>query len=329
MKHFLTLKNLTRAEIIKLLDSSIQFKALKKDNITHNYLAGKSVVLLFQKDSTRTRSAFEVASYDLGMLSTYVGPSGSQLGKKESFSDTAKVLSRMYHGIEFRGYDHSDVEDLALNSSVPVWNGLTNQYHPTQALADMMTIKENFRNKKVKVAYLGNIKNNVAVSLMIICAKLGYDFIGIGPEEYMPFDEDVNYCRKLADQNNSSILMTTNIEHGLENVSVIYTDVWVSMGEDKKTWEKRIKDLLPYQVNEKIMSMANKDSIFLHCLPAFHDLKTFISNDIYTLYKEKFPSIKNGLEVSDSVFNSSQCKVFDQAENRLHTIKAIMYETLK
>lgn len=329
MKHFLTLKNLTRAEIIKLLDSSIQFKALKKDNITHNYLAGKSVVLLFQKDSTRTRSAFEVASYDLGMLSTYVGPSGSQLGKKESFSDTAKVLSRMYHGIEFRGYDHSDVEDLALNSSVPVWNGLTNQYHPTQALADMMTIKENFRNKKVKVAYLGNVKNNVAVSLMIICAKLGYDFIGIGPEEYMPFDEDVNYCRKLADQNNSSILMTTNIEQGLENVSVIYTDVWVSMGEDKKTWEKRIKDLLPYQVNEKIMSMANKDSIFLHCLPAFHDLKTFISNDIYTLYKEKFPSIKNGLEVSDSVFNSVQSKVFDQAENRLHTIKAIMYETLK
>jgi len=177
MKHFLTLKDLTRAEIIKLLDSSIQFKTLKKDNITHNYLAGKSVVLLFQKDSTRTRSAFEVASYDLGMLSTYVGPSGSQLGKKESFSDTAKVLSRMYHGIEFRGYDHSDVEDLALNSSVPVWNGLTNQYHPTQALADMMTIKENFRDKKVKVAYLGNVKNNVAVSLMIICAKLGYDFI--------------------------------------------------------------------------------------------------------------------------------------------------------
>ncbi len=329
MKHFLTLKDLTRAEIIKLLDSSIQFKALKKDNITHNYLAGKSIVLLFQKDSTRTRSAFEVASYDLGMLSTYVGPSGSQLGKKESFSDTAKVLSRMYHGIEFRGYDHSDVEDLALNSSVPVWNGLTNQYHPTQALADMMTIKENFRDKKVKVAYLGNVKNNVAVSLMIICAKLGYDFIGIGPKEYMPLNDDIDYCRKLADQNNSSILMTTNIEKGLENVSVIYTDVWVSMGEDKKTWEKRIKDLLPYQVNEKIMLKANKDSIFLHCLPAFHDLKTFISNEIYTLYKEKFPSIKNGLEVSDSVFNSNQSKVFDQAENRLHTIKAIMYETLK
>ena len=329
MKHFLTLKDLTRAEIIKLLDSSIHFKTLKKDNITHNYLAGKSVVLLFQKDSTRTRSAFEVASYDLGMLSTYVGPSGSQLGKKESFSDTAKVLSRMYHGIEFRGYDHSDVEDLALNSSVPVWNGLTNQYHPTQALADMMTIKENFRDKKVKVAYLGNVKNNVAVSLMIICAKLGYDFIGIGPKEYMPLNDDIDYCRKLADQNNSSILMTTNIEKGLENVSVIYTDVWVSMGEDKKTWEKRIKDLLPYQVNEKIMLKANKDSIFLHCLPAFHDLKTFISNEIYTLYKEKFPSIKNGLEVSDSVFNSNQSKVFDQAENRLHTIKAIMYETLK
>lgn len=329
MKHFLTLKDLTRAEIIKLLDSSIHFKTLKKDNITHNYLTGKSVVLLFQKDSTRTRSAFEVASYDLGMLSTYVGPSGSQLGKKESFSDTAKVLSRMYHGIEFRGYDHNDVEDLALNSSVPVWNGLTNQYHPTQALADMMTIKENFRDKKVKVAYLGNVKNNVAVSLMIICAKLGYDFIGIGPEEYMPSNEDIDYCKKLADQNNSSILMTSNIEKGLENVSVIYTDVWVSMGEDKKTWEKRIKDLLPYQVNEKIMSMANKESIFLHCLPAFHDLNTFISNEIYSLYKEKFPSIKNGLEVSDSVFNSSQSKVFDQAENRLHTIKAIMYETLK
>ena len=254
---------------------------------------------------------------------TYLGPTGSQMGKKESIKDTARVLARMYDGIEYRGFEQSVVEELAKYSSVPVWNGLTNEFHPTQMLADIMTMYENFGDiKGRKLVFLGDARNNVANSLMVICSKLGINFCCCAPSELFPDSELVKECRRFAKEHDSEILLTENVEEGLENASVVYTDVWVSMGEDDSLWEKRIKMLTPYRVTKELMNLANKDAIFLHCLPSFHDTNTKIGKEIH----DKFNITE--MEVTDEVFESSQSKVMDEAENRLHTIKAVMYATM-
>lgn len=311
-------------EIRYLLDLSKDLKQKKKNNIPHDVLKGKNIVLLFEKTSTRTRCAFEVAGYDLGMGVTYLDPNSSQMGHKESIEDTAKVLGRMYDGIEYRGFDQAIVEELAKYSGVPVWNGLTTEFHPTQMLADVLTIEENFNHSKgLKMVFMGDARNNVANSLMVVSAKLGINFTACGPRENMPNDELIETCRKIAKENGSEIVLSDNVIESTKNADVIYTDIWVSMGEDKSIWDKRIKLLSPYQVNSEVMSNANKDAIFLHCLPSFHDLNTTVARDIYEKYGLK------EMEVTNEVFNSSQSKVFDEAENRLHTIKAVMYATLK
>lgn len=311
-------------EIRYLLDLSKDLKQKKKNNIPHDVLKGKNIVLLFEKTSTRTRCAFEVAGYDLGMGVTYLDPNSSQMGHKESIEDTAKVLGRMYDGIEYRGFDQAIVEELAKYSGVPVWNGLTTEFHPTQMLADVLTIEENFNHSKgLKMVFMGDARNNVANSLMVVSAKLGINFTACGPKENMPNDELIETCRKIAKENGSEIVLSDNVIESTKNADVIYTDIWVSMGEDKSIWDKRIKLLSPYQVNSEVMSNANKDAIFLHCLPSFHDLNTTVARDIYEKYGLK------EMEVTNEVFNSSQSKVFDEAENRLHTIKAVMYATLK
>ena len=302
----------------------MDFKKKKQQGTKHDYLKGKNVALLFEKDSTRTRCAFEVGAMDLGMGVTYLGPTGSQMGKKESIADTARVLSRMYDGIEYRGFDQSIVEELAKYSSVPVWNGLTNEFHPTQMLADIMTMYENFGNVKGrKLVFLGDARNNVGNSLMVICSKLGIDFCCCAPSELFPSSELVSKCRKFAEENGSKILLTEDVNEGLKDASVVYTDVWVSMGEDESLWKKRIELLTPYRVTSELMALANSDAIFLHCLPSFHDINTKIGKEIH----EKFGITE--MEVTDEVFESEQSKVFDEAENRLHTIKAIMYATMK
>ena len=323
-RNFLTLLDYTPLEIRYLLDLAKDLKNKKHNDIPHRYLNNKNIVLLFEKTSTRTRCAFEVAGLDLGMGVTYLDPGSSQMGKKESIEDTARVLGRMYDGIEYRGYDQSIVEELARCAGVPVWNGLTTQFHPTQMLADVMTVEENFGHLDgIKLVFMGDARNNVANSLMVVCAKMGMHFVTCGPKELWPDKELVNKCKEIAKETNGSIEMTEDVMEASKDADVIYTDVWVSMGEPDDVWADRIKLLSPYQVNMKVMDNANPNAIFLHCLPSFHNLNTTIGKDI----NEKF-GLKE-MEVTDEVFTSSKSKVFDEAENRLHTIKAVVYATMR
>lgn len=322
-RHFLKLMDYTPEEILHMVDVAADLKAKKKQGIAHDTLRGKNIALIFEKTSTRTRCSFEVAAHDLGMNVTYLDPSASQIGKKESIADTARVLSRMYDGIEYRGYGQEIVEELAKYSQVPVWNGLTNEFHPTQMLADVLTIKEHLgRVKGVKLVYMGDARYNMGNSLMVVCAKLGMDFVACTSKKYFPEEELVEYCKKVAEETGASITLTEDVKEATTGADVIYTDVWVSMGEPDEIWEERLTDLMPYQVNAAAMANAKPEAIFMHCLPAFHDLKTKIGKEVY----EKFGHSE--LEVTDEVFEGPQSVVFDEAENRMHTIKAIMFTTL-
>lgn len=322
-RDFLTLRDFTPEEIEYLVELSAELKAKKKQGIVDSPLRGKNVALIFEKTSTRTRCAFEVAAHDLGMGTTYLDPSGSQIGKKESIADTARVLSRMFDGIEYRGFGQEIVEELAKYSDVPVWNGLTNEYHPTQMLAMLLTVKEHLgRLKGVKLVYMGDARYNMGNSLMVVCAKMGMHFTACAPKKYFPDAELVAYCKEVAKETGATITLTEDVESGTRGADVIYTDVWVSMGEPDEVWEERIRELSPYQVNRKVMENAGPQAIFTHCLPAFHDLKTKIGKEI----SEKFGL--NEMECTDEVFESAQSVVFDEAENRMHTIKAVMAATL-
>ena len=324
-RSFLKLLDFTTEEIEYLLALARNFKDLKRTGTPHRYLEGKNIVLLFQKTSTRTRCSFEVGAMDLGMGVTYLDPSGSQMGKKESIEDTARVLGRMYDGIEFRGFAQEDVEELAAKSGVPVWNGLIDLWHPTQMLADILTVQENF-NYDIKgktLVFLGDAKNNVARSLMVVCAKLGMNYVACGPEACMPAADVVEACKPIAAENGCTITLTQDVEAACTGAHVIYTDVWVSMGEPDEVWAERIEQLQPYRVTTQVMELADPSAIFLHCLPSFHDTNTTIGADIAA----KFGVTE--MEAEDEVFESRRSKVFDEAENRMHTIKAVMYATLK
>ena len=322
-RNFLTLKDFSKEEILYLLDLAAKLKDKKKKGIPVDYYKGKNVALIFEKDSTRTRCAFEVAAHDMGMGSTYLGPTGSQMGKKESIEDTARVLGRMYDGIEYRGFGQSIVEELAKYAGVPVWNGLTNEFHPTQMLADMLTIREQFgKLEGIKLVYMGDARFNMGNSLMVACSKLGMHFVACTTKKYFPSKELVDLCKGYAAESGATITLTEDVESGTKDADVIYTDVWVSMGEPDDVWEKRIRELTPYKVTKKVMENAGEQAIFLHCLPAFHDLKTTIGKQM----GERF-GIEE-MEVTDEVFESAQSKVFDEAENRMHTIKAVMVATL-
>ncbi len=328
-KSFLTLLDFSPEEINYLLDLARDFKNLKRCGTPHRWLEGKNVVLLFEKTSTRTRCAFEVGAMDLGMGVTYLDPGSSQMGKKESIEDTARVLGRMYDGIEYLGFEQEVVEDLAANAGVPVWNGLTAQFHPTQALADIMTMREEFGPdlKGRKLAFFGQV-GNTAASLLVICAKLGIDFVQVGPQSDAPGNrtykpELLEACQAMAARNGSTITITDSIEEGIKGVDAVYTDVWVGMGQPAELWRDRIALLEPYRVTEEVMAQANPGAIFLHCLPSFHDTNTTIGAEI----AEQFGVTE--MEVEDVVFESDASRVFQQAENRMHTIKAVMYATLK
>ena len=322
-RNFLTLKDYTPEEIQYLLDLSAELKEKKKKGIPVDIHCGKNVALIFEKTSTRTRCAFEVAAHDLGMGTTYLDPSGSQIGKKESIADTARVLGRMYEGIEYRGFGQEIVEELAKYAGVPVWNGLTNEYHPTQMLADLLTIQEHLgKLKGVKLVYMGDARYNMGNSLMIACSKMGLDFVACAPKKYFPNEELVKQCREYAAVSGSAITLTEDVMEGTKGADVIYTDVWVSMGEPDQVWEERIRELTPYKVTKTVMENAGPQAIFLHCLPSFHDLKTKIGKEM----SERFGVAD--MEVTDEVFESRQSKVFDEAENRMHTIKAVMAATL-
>lgn len=322
-RDFLKLLDYSAEEIMYLLDLAAELKDRKKKGIPVDTLRGKNVALIFEKTSTRTRCAFEVAAHDLGMGSTYLDPSGSQIGKKESIADTAKVLAGMFEGIEYRGYGQDIVEELAKYSKVPVWNGLTNEFHPTQMLADALTIREHFgRLKGIKLTYMGDARYNTGNSLMVLCAKLGMHFTACTNAKYFPDGELVKQCRELAALSGGSITLTEDVEAGTRGADVISTDVWVSMGEPDEIWAERIADLKAYQVNKKVMDNAGSQAVFMHCLPAFHDLKTKIGAQV----GEKFGITE--MEVTDEVFSSEQSLVFEEAENRMHTIKAVMAATL-
>ena len=322
-RSLLTLLNYTPEEIDYLLQLSSQLKQEKKLGQYSFSLKGKNIAIIFEKDSTRTRCAFEVAAYDLGMNVTYLGPTGSQMGKKESIKDTARVLGRMYDGIEYRGYKQETVEILAEYSHVPVWNGLTDTFHPTQIFADLLTIIEHKgRLKNIKMAYLGDARYNMGNSLMIGAAKMGMDFRAVAPKKLWPSQDLIDQCLKISEQTKAKITLTEDVTLGTKDVDVVYTDVWVSMGESESVWEERIRMLLPYQVNSKLMKNASPKAIFMHCLPAFHNLETTIGKEVFLKYQ------LNGIEVTEDVFESPQSVVWDEAENRLHTIKAIMYATL-
>ena len=322
-KDFLKLLDFSTEEIEKLIDLASYFKQRKRLGKPHELCKGKNIALIFEKTSTRTRCSFEVAARDLGMGVTYLDPQGSQIGKKESIADTARVLSSIYDGIEYRGFGQEIVEELAKYSKVPVWNGLTNEYHPTQILADMLTIKERFgRLKGIKFVYMGDARYNMGNSLMVGCAKLGLDFVACAPEKYFPAPELVEECRKLAEGSGGSVSLETDVKKAVENANVIYTDVWVSMGEPEDVWKERIQELSPYQVNKAVMDRAAPNAVFMHCLPAFHDLKTKIGKEM----GEKFGVSE--MEVTDEVFESEKSIVFEEAENRMHTIKAVMAATL-
>ena len=322
-RNFLTLRDYTPEEITYLLDLAADLKDKKKKGIPVDVHRGKNVALIFEKTSTRTRCSFEVAAHDLGMGTTYLDPSGSQIGKKESIADTARVLGRMYEGIEYRGYGQEIVEELAKYAGVPVWNGLTNEFHPTQMLADLLTIREKFGSLEgVKFTYMGDARYNMGNSLMIACSKMGMHFTACAPKKYFPAQELLDECRAVADQTGATITLTEDVNEGTKGADVIYTDVWVSMGEPDAVWEERIKELSPYQVNAKAMANGSDRVIFMHCLPAFHDLKTKIGKEM----GEKFGVQE--MEVTDEVFESERSVVFDEAENRMHTIKAVMLATL-
>ena len=322
-RNFLTLRDYTPEEITYLLDLAADLKDKKKKGIPVDVHRGKNVALIFEKTSTRTRCSFEVAAHDLGMGTTYLDPSGSQIGKKESIADTARVLGRMYEGIEYRGYGQEIVEELAKYAGVPVWNGLTNEFHPTQMLADLLTIREKFGSLEgVKFTYMGDARYNMGNSLMVACSKMGMHFTACAPKKYFPAQELVDECRAVADQTGATITLTEDVNEGTKGADVIYTDVWVSMGEPDAVWEERIKELSPYQVNAKAMANGSDRVIFMHCLPAFHDLKTKIGKEM----GEKFGVQE--MEVTDEVFESERSVVFDEAENRMHTIKAVMLATL-
>jgi ornithine carbamoyltransferase len=322
-RDFLTLKDFSAEEILYLIDLAAKLKDMKKKGIVDQPLLGKNVALIFEKTSTRTRCSFEVAAHDLGMGTTYLDPTGSQIGKKESIADTARVLSSMYEGIEYRGYGQEIVEALAEFSDVPVWNGLTNEYHPTQMLADMLTVKEQLgRLKGVKFVYMGDARYNMGNSLMIVCAKLGLHYVACTNKDYFPNAELVAQCEAWAKESGGSVTLTESVAEATKDANVLYTDVWVSMGEPDEVWEERIKALKPYQVNKEAFANAASDAIFMHCLPAFHDLKTKIGKEIH----DKFGL--DEMEVTDEVFESEKSVVFAEAENRMHTIKAVMAATL-
>lgn len=322
-RSFLKLLDYTPQEILYLLDLAADLKDKKKKGIlTQDMHRGKNVALIFEKTSTRTRCSFEVAAHDLGMGSTYLEPGGSQIGKKESIADTARVLAGMYEGIEYRGFGQEIVEELAKHAKVPVWNGLTNEFHPTQILADLLTIREHFGTLKVKVVYMGDARYNMGNSWMVGCAKMGMDFTACAPKKYWPSGELVKQCEEIAAATGAKITLEEDVKKATQGADVIYTDVWVSMGEPDAIWEERIRDLFPYQVNRAVMENAGSQAVFMHCLPAFHDRNTKIGKEI----SEKFGI--DAMEVTDEVFESGQSVVFEEAENRMHTIKAVMAATL-
>ncbi len=318
-KHFLKLLDFTPEEIQHFLDIAAMLKAQKKAGLPHKYLSGKNVALIFEKTSTRTRCSFEVAASDLGMGCTYLDPTGSQIGKKESIADTARVLGRMFDGIEYRGYGQDIVDELAKYAGVPVFNGLTNEFHPTQILADFLTIQEHFGTLKgIKLVYMGDARYNMGNSLMVGCAKMGLHFVACAPESYFPDPALIETCNALAAESGATLEFITDPMEAVKDADVIYTDVWVSMGEPDAVWAERINALLPYQVNAKLMAGAKDTAVFMHCLPAYHDLNTAVGRSV----NEKFGL--NELEVTNEVFESPQSIVFDEAENRMHTIKAVM-----
>ena len=322
-KSFLKLLDFTPEEINYLIDLAADLKDKKKKGIAHRLCEGKNIALVFEKTSTRTRCAFEVAAADLGMHPVYLDPKGSQIGKKESIADTARVLGRMFDGIEYRGFGQEIVEELSKYAGVPVWNGLTNEFHPTQILADFLTVKEHCGDLKgKKLVYMGDARYNMGNSLMVGCAKMGMHFVACAPEKYFPNKELIEECQKIATQTGATLEFITDPMVATKNADVIYTDVWVSMGEPEEVWNSRINDLTPYQVNKKLMDNAGEKCVFMHCLPAFHDTKTTTGKEIF----EKFGIFE--MEVTDEVFESSQSIVFDEAENRMHTIKAVMAATL-
>lgn len=322
-RDFLTLLDFTPGEIGQLLDTAALLKAQKKAGIPHRIHEGKNVALIFEKTSTRTRCAFEVAARDLGMGSTYLGPTGSQIGVKESIADTARVLSRMFDGIEYRGYGQAVAEELAEYSDVPVFNGLTNEFHPTQMLADLLTIREHFCSLKgKKLVYMGDARYNTGDSLMVGCAKMGMDFTACAPEKYFPGQELTEKCRQIAAETGAKLRFETDPMTAVQGADVVYTDIWVSMGEPAEIWAERIAELAPYQVNAELMAAAGNGCRFMHCLPSYHDLKTQIGREM----GEKFG--RDAMEVTDEVFNGPQSIVFDEAENRMHTIKAVMAEMM-
>ena len=322
-RNFLKLMDYSPEEILYLIDLGEKLKNEKKQGIPHAHLTGKNIALIFEKTSTRTRCSFEVAAHDLGMHVTYLDPSGSQIGKKESIADTARVLGRMFDGIEYRGYGQEIVEELAEYAGVPVWNGLTNEYHPTQMIADMMTVREHLgKLKGVKFVYMGDARYNMGNSLMVTCAKLGMHFVACTSKNYFPDQKLVDYCNEVAKETGATITLSEDVEAATKDADVIYTDVWVSMGEPEEAWAERIKELMPYQVNRKVMENAKDTAIFMHCLPAFHDLKTTIGREVH----DKFGL--DEIEVTNDVFESDWSVVFDEAENRMHSIKAIMLATL-
>ena len=323
-RSFLTLLDYTPNEIRYLLDLSVEFKNMKRNGVDHSWLKGRQVVLLFEKTSTRTRCAFEVGARDLGMGVTFLDSGSSQMGKKESLEDTAKVLGRMFDGIEYRGFDQGVVEDLAKYSGVPVWNGLTDDFHPTQMLADIMTVQEEFGDVRGrKLTFFGDARNNVANSLMVVCAKLGMHFCACGPKELMPKQELIDKCEAIAKETHAVLEFTDDVKVGAKDADVLYTDIWLSMGEPEELWAQRIELLRPYQVNKEVMAAAKPTAIFLHCLPSFHDRHTTIGENIYQKYGLE------AMEVTDDVFLGHQAREFEEAENRMHTIKAVMYATLK
>lgn len=322
-RSFLKLLDFSTQEIRYLLDLSKNFKNMKRAGTPHKYLSGKNIVLLFEKTSTRTRCAFEVAGMDLGLGVTYLDPGSSQMGKKESIADTARVLGRMYDGIEYRGFSQELVQTLSDYAGVPVWNGLTDEFHPTQMLADLLTVEEHFGHLKgLKFTYMGDARNNMGNSLMVACAKMGLHFTACAPKELFPKQERVDTCKALAEESGGSVTLTEDVQEGTREADVVYTDIWVSMGEPEEVWETRIRLLKPYQVNAAVMANAKDTAVFMHCLPSFHDTNTTVGADI----AQKFGVTE--MEVTNEVFESKRSIVFDEAENRMHTIKAVIYATL-
>lgn len=323
-RDFLTLLDYSTEEIVHLINVSLTLKDMKKNGVPHRFLEGKNIAMIFEKDSTRTRCAFELGAYELGMNATYLGPTGSQLGHKETIEDTARVLDKMFDGIEYRGFGQRRVNELARYSKVPVWNGLTDSFHPTQMIADVMTMYEEFgRVDNLKVVFFGNGDNNVTNSLMVICSKLGMHFWLASPKEQLPDASLIKVCQNICKKTGGSITFEEDPKKAAVDADVLYTDVWVSMGEAEELWAERIKTMLPYQINSEILSLANPNAIFLHCLPSFHNADTTTGKEVY----EKFGI--DAMEVTDEVFESKHSRVFEEAENRLHTIKAIMLETLR